>query len=393
MIFRTPSPTAEELEVISRIDALREELRPYVVSPRRWFGSLRRLAVAKAVQGSNSIEGYRAGLDDVFAAIDDEEPLDADTATRQALLGYRDAMTYVLQLAEQSELRIDTTLIKALHFMMIKHELQKWPGRWRPGPVFVTRESDYEVVYEGPSEESVPSLMEELVESLTPRQEVPALFSAAMAHLNVAMIHPFKDGNGRMARCLHTLALARERVVPPVFSSIEEYLGANTQSYYDILASVGQGRWNPQLDARAWVRYCLSAHYLQAQTQLFRVRETEQMWDRAESLARRYQLPLRSVGAINDAARGFRIRNESYRKLVLQTEGAEISELTATRDLKALVQNGVLVAHGERRGRFYVGSADVTNEYQRIRVERPALKTNRDLFEVSQEPLPGLGDR
>ena len=52
-----------------------------------------------------------------------------------------------------------------------------------------------------------------------------------MAHLNLAMIHPFSDGNGRLARCLQTLLLAREQIVSPVFSSIEEYLGQNTQAY------------------------------------------------------------------------------------------------------------------------------------------------------------------
>ncbi len=43
--------------------------------------------------------------------------------------------------------------------------------------------------------------------------------------LNLVLIHPFRDGNGRMARCLQTLVLAREGMVSPIFASIEEYLG------------------------------------------------------------------------------------------------------------------------------------------------------------------------
>jgi Fic family protein len=50
-----------------------------------------------------------------------------------------------------------------------------------------------------------------------------------MAHLNLVMIHPFRDGNGRMARCLQSVVLAREGVLSPVFMSVEEYLGRNTQ--------------------------------------------------------------------------------------------------------------------------------------------------------------------
>ena len=57
---------------------------------------------AKAVQASNSIEGYNASLSDVVATADGEQPMEADEATRLALVGYREAMTYVLQLLEGS---------------------------------------------------------------------------------------------------------------------------------------------------------------------------------------------------------------------------------------------------------------------------------------------------
>jgi Fic family protein len=71
-----------------------------------------------------------------------------------------------------------------------------------------------------------------------------------------------------MARALQTLVLTRERIAAPVFSSIEEYLGRNTQAYYDILAEVGAGSWNPHRNARPWIRFCLTAHYRQAMTHL-----------------------------------------------------------------------------------------------------------------------------
>ena len=85
-----------------------------------------------------------------------------------------------------------------------------------------------------------------------------------MAHLNLVMIHPFKDGNGRMARALQTLVLAREAILAPEFSSIEEYLGRNTPAYFDVLGQVGGGKWQPERDARPWVRFVLTAHYRQA---------------------------------------------------------------------------------------------------------------------------------
>ncbi|MCW2766753.1 MAG: Adenosine monophosphate-protein transferase SoFic [Nocardioides sp.] len=52
----------------------------------------------------------------------------------------------------------------------------------------------------------------------------------------------------------------------PTFSSIEEWLGNNTQDYYDVLAATGRGAWNPDNDATLWVKFNLRAHHMQAHT-------------------------------------------------------------------------------------------------------------------------------
>ena len=138
------------------------------------------------------------------------------------------------------DLEINTTLLLSLHYMMMKYDLNKRPGRWRPGAIWVQHEPENVVVYEGPDVSLVPELMTELTGSLNDR-DGPVLVRAAMAHLNLVMIHPFSDGNGRMGRCLQTLVLTHDKILAPVFCSIEEYLGTNTQRYYDVLASVDSG--------------------------------------------------------------------------------------------------------------------------------------------------------
>jgi len=95
MIYQTPAMTEADLAVLERLEELRSNLRFFLKEPRRWFGTLRRATMARAVQGSNSIEGYHASVEDVAAVLDDEEPSDTDEETRQAIAGYRDAMTYV----------------------------------------------------------------------------------------------------------------------------------------------------------------------------------------------------------------------------------------------------------------------------------------------------------
>lgn len=389
MIFSVSVLEPQDLLVIREIERLRRELSGYVTSkPRRWVGHLRRQSFARAVRGSNWIEGYRASLDDVLDTIDDEEPLDVDAATRAALTGYRDAMTYVLQLSEVGA-KVDESLLKSLHFMMTKHDLRASPGLYRSGDVWVEDESG-DHAYDAPNAALVGPLMAELVETTNLDDDTPAMIRAAMAHLNLVMIHPFRDGNGRMARALQTLVLAREGVVSPVFSSIEEYLGRNTDDYYAVLTEVGRGSWNPHRSTRSWVRFTLTAHYRQAWTVKRRVHETEHLYDGLEQLVEARGLPARTVGALADVSRGRRIRRSSYLNLIEQTTGETISDLTASRDLKALVDAGLLEPEGQGRGRVYQGSDELKERWAGVRASRPPKSLDDPYLTVTQASLPGF---
>jgi Fic family protein len=383
MVFQTPDLREDELEVLDLLRDQRATLRDRVHDPRRWSGTLRRMAFARAVQGSNSIEGYNASLDDVVAAVEEEPTLDAEQETQLALAGYRDAMTYVLQIADDDSLGADEGLLKSLHFMMLKYDLSTWPGRWRPGQIFVHREATDEIVYEGPPAEEVPSLVGELLADLE-ADGSPVVVKAAMAHLNLTMIHPFKEGNGRMARCLQTLVLARDRVVAPVFSSIEEFLGRNTDAYYAVLEDVGAGAWNPDRDARAWIRFCMRAHYLQAKTTMRRREEIEGLWNACAELAEKNRLPERCAAGLMDASIGIRIRRRVYRLSAETAVGEELSDLTASRDLKAMVDAELLEPVGERRARYYVAGDTLTKLREEMRAAR-APKDDDDPFQIVRE--------
>lgn len=389
MIFATPEPDDADQMVIEAIEQLRRDLSRYVVNrPRRWVGHLRRMSLARAVRGSNWIEGYRASLDDVLDAIEDEEPLSTAEETRLALTGYRDAMTYLLSLAEDDVI-VDETLLRSLHFMMTKHELRVRPGHYRTGDVWVEDEAGSRV-YEAPGAELIDDLMGALVASLQRGDSVPVMFRAAMAHLNLTMIHPFRDGNGRMARALQTLVLSAEGIVSPVFSSVEEHLGRNAGDYYAVLSEVGRGSWQPQNSARPWIRFMLRAHYRQAWTLQRRVHETEQLYDGIAQLVDRHKLPPRAVGVLADAARGRRIRRSIYVRLVEMTDGDPISDLTASRDLKALTDAGVLDAVGAGRGRTYHGSQELRELWLDVRSSRPPRAEDDPYETLTQRRTPGF---
>jgi Fic family protein len=377
VIYETPQLSFDEDAALERIAETWSQLRYYVAEePRRWVGSVRRVLGARAIQGSNSIEGYNVSVEDALAAMEGEEPTSAGDEDWNAISGYRRALTYVLQIAHDPDFDYGPEVLKSLHFMMTEYALNTSPGQWRKGPVWVRNDATGEIVYEAPEHAEIKGLVDELVEELSSNDESPPIVRAAMAHLNLVMIHPFRDGNGRMSRCLQTLVLAREQILPKEFSSIEEYLGRNTDSYYRVLAEVGRGKWNPRNDAQPWVRYCLQAHYIQAMSVLRRVRESNEMWVEIETLLQQHRLPDRAMAALFDAAIGIRIRNGAYRA-VLKTWEEEISNQVATSDLRAMVDAGLLEMRGVKRGTYYVASKELVEIRERIQRNRQPLDADQ----------------
>lgn len=366
MIFQTPQLERVDEAVLRLIADQKERLKLYTQSnPRRWFGSLRRGTFARAIQGSNSIEGINASVDDVIAVIEDE-PMDEKTETWYATKGYRDAMTYIMQAAQDGSFEFGKQFLKSLHFMMLSYDMLKHPGQWRPGTIRVINEKQNKVVYEAPEVEFVDSYIGELIDYLkAPVQGENPIVRGAMAHLNLTMIHPFSDGNGRMARALQTLVLGREGILHPIFSSIEEWLGKNTGEYYAILAETGQGAWHPERSALGWVRFCVKAHYEQAQTLLRRNEEYGALYEQIEKIANSEKLPERAIIPLFDAALGLRLTNPRYRG------DTDVTEFVASRDLKRMCDLGLLDAVGEKRGRSYVRSKQLAALRQKTRINKP----------------------
>lgn len=375
-LFATPKLEQLEIDVVHEIEQVRRVFGHSITS-QRWFGNLRRMAYARAMRGSNSIEGYNTTVDGAMAALDGDDLTDSTEETWAVLLGWRMAMSYVIQLADDPFFSFSQGLIRSLHYMMTQHDVSKHPGKWRSGSIYVRDGETGRTVYEGPPLESVNELVEELMAYLNnPHDDSNVKVRAAMAHLNLVMIHPFSDGNGRMSRCLQSLVLAREKILDPRFCSMEEYLGYKQREYYNILSEVGAGSWHPERDARPWVRFCLTAYHRQAHNLMRWSRIYQRLWDTLESEIEKAELPDRMLPGLSDAALGYRIKNSLYRN---QTK---VSLAVAGRDLKEMVKAGFIEAKGSKRGTYYVATESLRligqNAYE------PFQET--DPFTVSKPP-------
>ncbi len=380
MLYLYPKLDAQETAVVTRIDELRGDLRHYVTqNQRRWTGLLARITRAKALRASNSIENINVSQEDAIAAVDGEEPAEADRATWKAVVGYQEAMTYILQRCRDRNFRFSIDSILAVHFMISQSDLDANPGNFRRGWVGVRNTQSNEVVHEGVDRDILEPLINQLVDYLNDQDAPNIIVKAALAHLNLTLLHPFSDGNGRTARCLQTAVLANEGIVAREFSSIEEYIGRNQQEYYDVLALVGGGGWNPTRDCKPWIRFCLKGHYVQLQTLLKRNEELGLTYNDLNQLVARHKLQERMALGLLEAAFGTRVRNASYRV------GTDISNNLASRDLKQLVDAGLLIAKGEKRGRHYVASPEVRAIRERHRLPKSIADPFFKLVEQSRE--------
>ena len=382
MLFTYRSLNRDERFVLDQIGKMRHELRYFVVQePRRWTGLLARMTRARALRASNSIEGINVSAEDAIAAIDNEDPSEADKPTWQAVEGYHAAMDFILQRCRNADFRFSQDILLAVHFMISQHDLKSNPGNFRPGWVGVRNSVSGEIVHEGIDRSELEPMVGELIDYMNSEDVESVALKAAMAHLNLAMLHPFSDGNGRTARCLQTAVLANEGIVAPIFSSIEEYIGRNQQEYYDVLAEVGGGGWNPKRDCQPWVRFCITGHYKQAHTLLRRTKQLERIYEDLTKVVSNHGLNERTTLALVEAAAGLRVRNASYRV------SAGISNNLASRDLKALVDVGLLIAEGERRGRHYRPSDTILSIRERHRLPKAIDDPFKATPEIGQQSL------
>ncbi|MGH3683012.1 MAG: Fic family protein [Natronosporangium sp.] len=377
MLLRTPDLDADDHRVLDNIEAMREQLRLHVRATPRWTGQLRRNLAAAAIRGSNTIEHITVSMSEARAAVEGQTmSSEVDTKTQAAILGCRDALTYVQQTPQMPFFGYDEMLLSALHFMIQKYEMSKWPGRYRAGGIFVTSSDPLRPAYTGPDPDLVPGLMRELVEWLNHGDlDQPALVRASMAHVNLVSIHPWRDGNGRMSRCLHTLVLARDGVLAPEFSSIEEWLGheVNTLAYYQALQSRGEIYQPETADCHPWLRFALTAHHQQAQTVAARVDYTVRLWREMEELAGQRGLPERVVSALYAAAVG-ELRRTTYQA------DEDLTRDQAIRDVQALVRAGLVRARGNAATRVYLidGVAREAHLAAMDAVRKPMVDPYRD---------------
>jgi hypothetical protein len=350
MIFATPALTRPLASKLAELDKLRGQLGDAAGVSGPWLGQLRRQVRASSVESSVSIEGYSVGGANAAAIVAGDALPDPDDDGQMAVACYARAMDHVGTMAIDPRFRWSDRVILDLHFDACLFQRDRSPGLWRTGPIYVTDVKGPTPAYVGPDGTDVTDLMDEVLEWLEHGDlDAHVAVRAAMAHLHVVSVHPFRDGNGRISRIIQSLVLAREGLLAPEFSSIEEYLGGNTAAYYEALQQVQGGRYRPDRDAAPWVRFCVAAHVEQARLRLTQIATAGKRWASLEALAERNAWPDRLVIALEQSL------FDGVERAAYASE-AEISLATASSDLRRLVDAGLVVQRGRTRTTRYLAS-------------------------------------
>lgn len=337
--------------LLHEVDDWRDRLDRKGALIRAWEGRLRRDLEAESVAASTALEGIPVTANDVRRILVDDRPRSVSPADAKLVVGYGEAMHFVLRHADDRAFRWDRGFILNLHDRVLGGSFAAGAGRFREGETSLVDRATGRSVFEPPPGRIVPKLVDELFRAMTSSREHPAV-QAAWVHVAIAAIHPFRDGNGRVSRILASLAMYRGGFKRKEFTSLEEWWGSHSADYYAAFRCLGP-RFDPQADVSSFIDSHVRAQLEQVRRLDLRERTERQIWLALEQVCADRGLAGRVANALWDAFHEREITARYYRG------ATDVSRATATNDLAAATAGRLLRSIGERRARRYAAGEEL----------------------------------
>jgi len=291
---------------------------------------------------SSAIEGEKLDTEEVRSSIARRLGLDYAGA---AVAG-RDVEGIVEMMLDATQNYVQTLTMDRLHgwhaalFPMGRSGMRKITvGAWRPaaagamqvvsGPMGRER-----VHFEAPSAEKLDAKMSAFLEWFEAANGIDPVIKAGVAHFWFVTIHPFEDGNGRIGRAIADLQLARADGAKERFYSLSSQIESERNEYY---LQLERGQRNG-LDVTVWLEWflgCLRRAIMKVDEALSGVLQKARLWEKVnqQSVNDRQR---RVIDKLLDGFEG-KLTSSKYAKI------ARCSEDTALRDIRVLLERGVLI--------------------------------------------------
>lgn len=205
------------LDLLSQIDALQERISNSRPFDREELDELKQYYKVGLTFSSNAIEGNSLTESETKVIIEDGLTIGGrPMKDHLEAVGHSQAFDYMWKLSKNKE--ITERNIKSLHKLFFQAIDEKQAGKYRRRNVIISG-SEYNDKIPAPSELSK-SMKDFVTDMMIKRQELHPIVFAALIHKEFVFIHPFADGNGRVARLLMNLALIQVgypiTIIPPI---------------------------------------------------------------------------------------------------------------------------------------------------------------------------------
>lgn len=297
--------------------------------------SLRRTAIIESSESSNRLEGVTVRHNRLQPLVEGHD--DPHDRSEQEIAGYRDALDLVHESGR--DMPLTPNVIRQLHSRLYRYMADPG-GEWKGAPNdIIEKRSDgtTRVRFQPAPPHMVAPQVEGLCERFGAARETghEALVLVPLAILDFLCIHPFRDGNGRVARLLSLMLLYQAGYEVGRYISLERVIEESKETYYESLEASSQGWHEGRHDVRPWLEYfwgMLLRAYGEFEERLDRATASEQ-------------------GSKSERVRAAVLRrSEPFRSAEIHQECEGVSQETVRQVLRRMRDEGLVTASGTGRG-------------------------------------------
>lgn len=311
---------------------------------------LRREAIARMAHTSTSIEGNKLAqyqVDKVLSGMS----VQADEKSILEVKNYQAALMQMGKVAKVSNILNIEQILEIHRFLMNGLVQEEKRGHFRKGSIYIVDElgdGREKLRYEGPLPEKVPHLLNELLKwlVLTKKENFHPVLVSAIFHVQFVTIHPFTDGNGRMARLLTTLILYQSGWDFRKIIVLEDYYNRDRQAYYNALNVVQGGKYHEGEDLTPWVEYFTKGFLLEARQVHEKI--SAMGFGKISDASEQIFLDRDEIQIMDFLATTGRITSKDVREIL------HVAKRTAQLKLKNLVDMGLLKTQGSGPSTYHI---------------------------------------
>jgi len=249
--------TQEHAATLNAIAEYKGKQELYTRQTPEVLDSLKTVAIIESSESSNRLEGIEAPRERIKAiVIKDTKP---KSRSEQEIAGYRDALNLIHESARHMNYTVN--IIKQLHSLVYRY-LPADGGNWKmTNNNIVEKDADGKIVrvrFQTVSPVQTPQAMDDLISqyhSVESGEGTVPLVIIPLTILDFLCIHPFSDGNGRVARLITLLLLYKFEHEVGRYISLERIFEESKESYYDTLEQSSQGWHEGDHDVFPWMTY------------------------------------------------------------------------------------------------------------------------------------------